>query len=197
MFTLKPLPYASDSLAPHISKKTMELHHDKHHKTYIDNLNALIKDTPMADMILEEIIRQSANDETRVSLFNNAGQTYNHYFFWDSLRPAGGSPMPESLLKLVERDFGGFDKMVEEYKATALGQFGSGWAWLVLDNGKLRVMKTSNGEPVFLREVTPLLALDVWEHSYYLDYENRRADYLEAVLKNLMNWDFAAKNANL
>lgn len=198
MFTLQPLPYAADALAPHISARTMNLHHGKHLQTYVDNLNKLIEGTEFEKMELEDIIRKTHNKEDLVSIFNNAGQVYNHNFFWQSLRPTQeANDVPAELSAQIERDFGSMEKMFEQFKAIALSQFGSGWAWLVTDGDRLKVMKTANGEPVFLRDVKPLLALDVWEHSYYLDYENRRAEYVDTVLNHLFNWDFAAHNAIL
>jgi Fe-Mn family superoxide dismutase len=198
MFSLKPLPYKIEALEPHISARTLEFHHGKHHQTYIDNLNKLIAETDLAERSLEEIIKASANQAEMAAIFNNAAQVHNHDIFWQSLRPAL-EPMaiPAALMSLIERDFSSLEKMLEEFKAVALSQFGSGWAWLVLAEGKLKIMKTANADTAFLHGVTPLLALDVWEHSYYLDYQNRRADFVAAVLANILNWQFAAKNAGL
>jgi len=196
MFTLKSLPYAAEALAPHISGRTMNLHHGKHHQAYIDNLNKLIEGTAYEKMELEDIIKETHGKEDLVSIFNNAGQVYNHFFFWESLRPAQETiNVPADLLTQIDRDFGSFEKMAEQFKAVALSQFGSGWTWLALEEDKLKIIKTPNGEPAFLKGAKPLLALDVWEHSYYLDYENRRAEYVDAVLNHLFNWDFAARNA--
>ncbi|PKM88518.1 superoxide dismutase [Fe] [Candidatus Falkowbacteria bacterium HGW-Falkowbacteria-2] len=196
MFTLKSLPYAAEALAPHISGRTMNLHHGKHHQAYIDNLNKLIEGTAYEKMELEDIIKETHGKEDLVSIFNNAGQVYNHFFFWESLRPAQETiNVPADLLTQIDRDFGSFEKMAEQFKAVALSQFGSGWTWLALEEDKLKIIKAPNGEPAFLKGAKPLLALDVWEHSYYLDYENRRAEYVDAVLNHLFNWDFAARNA--
>lgn len=198
MFTLKPLPFALEALAPYISERTLEFHYGKHHQTYVDNLNKLITDTDLADLSLSEIIRLTANQPERAGIFNNAAQIYNHDFFWASLR-AADQPMaiPAALLILIEKDFGSLEKLIDEFKAAALSQFGSGWVWLVLDKGNLKIMKTANAETASQHAVTPLLVLDVWEHAYYLDYQNRRGDFALAVLANLLNWEFAAKNAGL
>jgi len=198
MFSLKPLPYKIEALEPHISARTLEFHYGKHHQTYVDNLNKLVAETDLAELSLEKIIKASANQAEMAAIFNNAAQVYNHDFFWQSLHPAL-EPMaiPAALMSLIERDFSSLEKMLDEFKAASLSQFGSGWAWLVLAEGKLKIMKTANADTAFLHGVTPLLALDVWEHSYYLDYQNRRADFVSAVLLNLLNWRFAAKNAGL
>jgi Fe-Mn family superoxide dismutase len=198
MFTLQALPFALNALEPHMSARTLEFHYGKHHQTYIDNLNKLVVDTDLAALSLEEIISASAGQSDKIAIFNNAAQAYNHDFFWASLRPSNpGMPVPAALMNLIERDFQSLENLVTEFKAAALAQFGSGWAWLVLEDGKLKIMKTANADTAFLHGATPLLALDVWEHSYYLDYQNRRGDFASAVLSNLLNWDFAAKNAGL
>ena len=198
MFILKALPFANNDLEPHISSRTLEYHYGKHHQTYVDNLNKLILDTDLADLSLEEIIKLSANQSEKAGIFNNAAQVYNHDFFWSSLRPAMSSmPVPAALMSLIESSFGSLEKMLEDFKAAALGQFGSGWAWLVKDGDLLKIIKTANADSAFLHGVQPLLVLDVWEHAYYLDYQNRRADFTAAVLHNLLNWNFAAHNAGL
>ena len=195
MFTLKLLPYALEALAPHISARTLALHYGKHHQAYVDNLNKLIDGTDFEGMPLENIIRASAGKEEELAIYNNAGQVYDHDFFWSSLCPANErKEISSELLKLIERDFVSLDKLLEKFKEVALSQFGSGWVWLVLREGRLDIIKTGNGNPAFLLEVKPLLTLDVWEHSYYLDYENRRGEYIENVINNLFNWEFAALN---
>lgn len=198
MFTLKSLPYAENALAPHISEQTMRLHHGKHHQTYVDNLNKLTEGTPLADMSLLDVIKASAGQAEKAGIFNNAAQVYNHDFFWDCLRPAD-QPMavPTALLEKINQNFGSLEQMMSEFKTVALSQFGSGWAWLVLNGEALQIIKTANADTAFLHDVKPLFALDVWEHSYYLDYQNRRGDFIEAVLNNLVNWDFVANQAAL
>lgn len=199
MFTLKDLPYAADAMAPYISEQTMTLHHDKHHQAYVNNLNKFIEGTELADKPLKEIIEISAKNPEMAGIFNNGAQNLNHEIFWDSLHPASQEmAVPESLQKLIERDFGSMEKMLEEFKAAAMGQFGSGWAWLGMDSeGRLKTLKTSNADTAFLHGLKPLLALDVWEHSYYLDYQNRRGEFVDAVFANLLNWENAAKRAEL
>ena len=198
MFTLRTLPYALGALEPYMSAKTLEFHYGKHHQAYVDNLNKLIEGTEMEKMELKEIIKLTNKQEDKKAIFNNAAQVYNHNIFWDCLRPAAAKmEVPASLLELINRDFGSLENMLAEFKTAALAQFGSGWAWLVKEGDKLKIMKTANADTAFLYGVTPLLALDVWEHSYYLDYQNRRGDFVSAVFDNLLNWDFAAKNAGL
>ncbi|MCF7860500.1 superoxide dismutase [Patescibacteria group bacterium] len=198
MFTLRTLPYALEALEPHMSAKTLEFHYGKHHQAYVDNLNKLIDGTEMADMSLEDIIKLSNKQEDKKAIFNNAAQVYNHNIFWDCLRPANTNmEVPAALLTLINRDFGSLEKMLAEFKLAAMTHFGSGWAWLVKEGDKLKIIKTANADTAILYGVTPLLALDIWEHSYYLDYQNRRADFIDAVFTNLLNWDFAAKNAGL
>ncbi|MDD3285808.1 MAG: superoxide dismutase [Patescibacteria group bacterium] len=198
MFTLKSLPYAENALAPHISEQTMRLHHGKHHQAYVDNLNKLVEGTPLADMSLLDVIKASAGQAEKAGIFNNAAQVYNHDFFWDCLRPAD-QPMavPTALLEKINQDFGSLEQMMSEFKTVALSQFGSGWAWLVLNGKSLQIIKTANADTAFLHDVKPLFALDVWEHSYYLDYQNRRGDFIDAVLNNLVNWNFVANQAAL
>lgn len=198
MFTLQALPFAFNDLEPHVSARTLEFHYGKHHQTYVDNLNKLVSNTNLESLSLVEIIKASANEPERAGIFNNAAQVYNHDFFWASLRPAKQSmPIPESLMALIVRDFSSLEQLMEEFKVAALSQFGSGWAWLVLADDKLKIMKTANADTAFLHGVKPLLVLDVWEHAYYLDYQNRRSDFAVAVLANLLNWEFAAKNLGL
>ncbi len=198
MFKLSPLAYNFKDLEPYISAQTMELHYSKHHQAYADKLNELIAGTEMANLSLKEIIEKSYNKPELQAVFNNAGQHYNHEIFWSSLSSdASDRNIAEKLLAIINRDFDSLDNLLSVFKKEAGAQFGSGWVWLVLNNDKLEVRKTSNGEPVFIHNVIPLLALDVWEHSYYLDYQNKRLDFVEAVFNNLFNWTFAAKQAGL
>lgn len=193
-FELPPLPYAPDALAPYMSAQTLGFHHGKHHQTYITNLNGLIKETPLADRTLEDIVRATAGDNGKIGVFNNAAQVWNHTFFWHSMKPQGGGVPQGELAERIKTDFGGLDALKEEFKKIALAQFGSGWAWLVLENGKLKVVKTANAATPLTENAKPLLTCDVWEHAYYLDYQNRRGDMVSAFLDHLVNWDFAAKN---
>jgi Fe-Mn family superoxide dismutase len=193
-FELPPLPYAENALDPHISAKTLQFHHGKHHNAYVTNLNNLIKDTPMASQPLEDIIRGVAGDAAKAGLFNNAAQTWNHTFFWNSMKPQGGGKPTGEIAKRIDKDFGDYAKFAAEFKQAAATQFGSGWAWLVLDGGKLKVMKTANADLPLAHKQTALLTIDVWEHAYYLDYQNRRPDFIQAYLDHLVNWDFANKN---
>lgn len=198
MFNLSPLSYNFNSLEPHISSKTMELHYSKHHQAYVDKLNKLIEGTELEDKNLMEIINESFGKNDKKDVFNNAGQHYNHEIFWQSLRPTSSDyKIPAELENLIIRDFSSLNNLLEEFKKAASEQFGSGWIWLALSDSGLKVLKTSNAEPVFLQKVTPLLAIDIWEHSYYLDYQNKRLDFVEAVFHNLLNWEFASKQANL
>jgi len=191
--TQPPLPYKEDALEPYISKRTLEFHYGKHHKAYVDNTNQLAGAAGLGSLSLEEIIMKTAGSADRVSLFNNAAQTWNHNFYWKSMLPGASKPN-ERLTKMIDASFGSHDNFNKEFQNAAVTQFGSGWAWLVLDQGKLKVTKTSNAENPLDHGQTPLLTLDVWEHAYYLDYQNRRADYVKAVLDNLLNWEFAAAN---
>ena len=191
-FTLPDLPYAADALEPHMSANTFSFHHAKHHNGYISKLNAAIEGTPMADKSLEEIIMESAKDKG--GLFNNAAQTWNHTFFWNSMTPNGGGKPSGKIAEMIDASFGSFDKFAEEFKNAAATQFGSGWAWLVESNGKLEVMKTANADLPMAHGKKALLTIDVWEHAYYLDYQNRRPDFVSAFLEHLVNWEFAEKN---
>lgn len=187
-FELQPLPYAPEALEPYISARTMEFHYGRHHQTYVDNLNALIKGTPFESMDLEEIIRASAGKPETAAIFNNAAQVYNHSFFWQSMRPNGGGEPKAELKARLEKDFGSVEKFKEEFKAAAVSQFGSGWAWLVEDAGRLKIVKTANADTPIAHGIKPLLTIDVWEHAYYLDYQNRRAAFVDAWLQHLINW---------
>jgi Fe-Mn family superoxide dismutase len=193
-FQLPDLPYPYEALEPYMSSRTLHLHHDKHHQTYITNLNNLIEDTDLKNASLEEIVQASAKDPAKTAIFNNAGQAWNHAFYWRSLRPAGGPPPSAALLGRLEADFGSFAQFKQALAAVAVGHFGSGWAWLVLDGGKLKVTATPNADNPLTRGRTPLLAIDVWEHAYYLDYQNRRPDHVRAVIDRLLNWAFAEAN---
>lgn len=191
---LPQLPYAYDALEPHISRATLELHHGKHHRAYVEKTRTLAEQLRLADQPLERIIAQTARREAWRALFQNAAQAWNHAFFWRCLRPAsGGAPQGEIAARL-DSDLGGYDAFAEQFAAAATGQFGSGWAWLVLDGGLLKITQTANADTPLAHGQTPLLCIDVWEHAYYLDYQNRRPDYVRAVIANLLNWDFANRN---
>ncbi|GEO82746.1 superoxide dismutase [Pararhodospirillum oryzae] len=192
-FVLPALPFAQDALEPHMSAQTLGFHHGKHHNAYVTNLNGLIVDTPLAGLSLEEIIRQTSGDPTRMGVFNNAAQVWNHTFFWNGLSPAGGEPTG-ALLEALNGTFGSVAGFKEQFKQAATTQFGSGWAWLVLDEGKLKITKTGNAELPLTSGQTPLFTCDVWEHAYYLDYQNRRPDFVQTVLDHLVNWNFIASN---
>jgi len=194
MFTLPPLPYAENALEPVISANTMSFHYGKHHKTYVDNLNNLVKGTDYENASLEKIINETAGKADKAGLFNNAAQTWNHTFYWHSMKGNGGGKPSGKLAEMIDAAFGGYDNFKKEFSATTVSQFGSGWGWLVLDGGALKIVKTANAEVPFTKGQKPLLTLDVWEHAYYLDYQNRRAAYLDAVIDKLVNWDFVAQN---
>jgi len=191
---LPPLPYANNALSPVISANTISFHYGKHHKAYVDNLNNLIVGTEFADLPLEKIITETVGKAEKIAIFNNAAQTWNHTFYWSSLKPKGGGEPPSVLKKKIEASFGTVDACKKELATAATTQFGSGWAWLVLDGDKLKVVKTSNAEVPLTKGMKPLLNIDVWEHAYYLDYQNRRVDYLNLVIDKLINWGFAADN---
>lgn len=191
---LPPLPYADNALDPVISANTIGFHYGKHHKGYVDNLNKLVAGTEFADLSLENIITATAGKADKTAIFNNAAQTWNHTFYWRSLRPKGGGEPPAALKQKIEASFGTLDACKKELATAAMAQFGSGWGWLVLKNGKLEVMKTSNADTPIAHGLKPLLTVDVWEHAYYLDYQNRRSDYLDSFIKNLIDWDFANSN---
>jgi superoxide dismutase, Fe-Mn family len=194
---LFPLPYGENALEPVITAKTLSFHYGKHHKGYIDNLNKLIAGTEFADMSLEKIITSTAGKPEKTAIFNNAAQTWNHTFYWKSLKPQGGGEPPDALKQVIEVYFGSVDACKKELASAAVSQFGSGWAWLVMDSGVLKVVKTANANIPMTMGFTPLLTIDVWEHAYYLDYQNRRADYVNAVLDKLINWEFALQNTSL
>ena len=189
MSTLPASPYEMNALEPHISQNTVEFHYLKHHKTYVDNLNKLISGTEFESMPLEEIIRETAGKSQYTPIFNNAAQAWNHAFFWKSMTKNGGGEPSEQLLKDIVADFGSFDNFKTEFKNAAVSQFGSGWAWLVRNHeGKLSVLKTANADNPLVYGLHPLITVDVWEHAYYLDYQNRRADFVDAFLNHLVNW---------
>ncbi len=190
---LPPLPFAQNALEPVISARTLEFHYGKHHQAYVTNLNKMIAGTPLADLPLEKIIADTANDPQKAAIFNNAAQVWNHTFYWKSLKP-GSASMPEELKAAIEKDFGSVENMKKELSQAAVSQFGSGWAWLVKDGNVLKAVKTSNAQNPLIAGQTPLLTIDVWEHAYYLDYQNRRPDYVMAVIDKLLNWEFALEN---
>jgi superoxide dismutase, Fe-Mn family len=193
-FELPSLPYAKEALEPHISAQTLEFHYGKHHAGYVTNLNNLTKDTEFSEKSLEEVVKASFADPSKAGIFNNAAQVWNHTFYWNSMKQNGGGLPTGALAAKIDADFGSLDKFKEAFKATGVGQFGSGWAWLVLDKGTLKITKTLNAENPLVQGQTPLLTMDVWEHAYYLDYQNRRPDYAQTYLDSLVNWDFAAQN---
>ncbi len=187
---LPDLPYPQNALAPHISEKTLEFHHGKHHKAYVDNANKLLAGTDLENQDLETIIKKSAGDPAKVGIFNNAAQVWNHSFYWKCMKPNGGGAPTGAIASKISADFGSFEKFVEEFKNAGVTQFGSGWAWLVLNGTKLQVTKTPNAANPLTDGLKPLLVVDVWEHAYYLDYQNRRPDYLTTFVDKLINWDF-------
>jgi superoxide dismutase, Fe-Mn family len=193
-FEQPALPYETTALEPHMTAKTFEFHYGKHHAAYVTNLNNLTKDSPMATMSLEEIIKATFGDASKAGIFNNAAQVWNHTFFWNSMKPSGGGTPTGDLAAKIDASFGSLDKFKEEFKAAATTQFGSGWAWLIKDGDGLKITKTGNAENPIAHGQTPLLTLDVWEHAYYIDFQNRRPDFITAYLENLVNWDFAAAN---
>jgi Fe-Mn family superoxide dismutase len=177
-----------------MSANTFDFHHGRHHQAYVTNLNNLIKDTPQESQSLEDLIKSSYKDPAKTGLFNNAAQVWNHTFFWNSMKPQGGGAPSGNIAAAITRDCGGLDKLKEQFKAAAVGQFGSGWAWLVADKGQLKIVATANAVTPLAEGQTALLTCDVWEHAYYLDYQNRRPDFVQAFLDHLVNWDFAAQN---
>ncbi|MFP4474707.1 MAG: superoxide dismutase [Desulfatibacillaceae bacterium] len=192
-FTLPELPFARDALEPHISSRTLEFHYGKHHRGYIDKTNKAVKGTAYANDSLVSIIQKTAGKAEARNIFNNAAQAWNHTFYWNGMKPGGGGQPGGALMEQIKQDFGSFDNFKKEMAAAA-GVFGSGWGWLVADKGRLATMSTSNADNPIAHGRTPILVVDVWEHAYYLDYQNRRGAYVEAWLDNLVNWDFAAEN---
>jgi superoxide dismutase, Fe-Mn family len=191
---LPALPYAENALEPVISARTIGFHYGKHHKGYVDNLNKLIAGSDYSDLSLEEIIKGTAGRPERTAIFNNAAQAWNHTFYWNSLAPNGGGEPPAALKQMIEASFGSVDACKKELAAAAVAQFGSGWVWLVFEDDQLKVVKTANADNPLPTAMRPLLTIDVWEHAYYLDYQNVRADYTKAVLDKLINWEFALQN---
>jgi Fe-Mn family superoxide dismutase len=190
---LPPLPYGDADLAPHISANTISFHYGKHHKAYVEKTKAMVEGTELADAGLEDIVKATHGKDDKKGLFNNAAQAWNHAFYWKSLTPKGGSPSGK-LLDRINSDFGELAKLKDALSKAAVTQFGSGWAWLVLDGGKLKVEQTANANTPLATGGTPLLTIDVWEHAYYLDHQNKRPEYVTAVIDNLINWEFAAEN---
>lgn len=188
-FTLKPLPYAKNALAPHMSEETFSFHYDKHHQAYLTNLKGLIEGTPDAEKSLEDIVKTSTG-----KVFNNAAQVWNHDFFWASMKPQGGGEPTGALAAAITRDFGSYAAFKKQFADAAVAQFGSGWAWLVRDGASLKIVTTSNADTPLTKGLVPLLTCDVWEHAYYVDYRNLRAKFVDVFLTSLVNWDFAAQN---
>jgi Fe-Mn family superoxide dismutase len=195
MFTLPPLPYPENALAPVISANTLGFHYGKHHKAYVDNLNKLVAGTEYEGATLEKIITGTAGKADKAGIFNNGAQVWNHTFYWNSLKPKGGGKPAGRVAQMIDSDLGGYEQFKKDFAQAGVTQFGSGWAWLALEGGKLKVVKTGNADNPLTKGQTPILTLDVWEHAYYLDYQNRRPDHLNACIDQLLNWDFA--NANL
>jgi superoxide dismutase, Fe-Mn family len=194
-FQLKPLPYKDDALSPVISANTIGFHYGKHHATYVQNVNTMLANDDLKSQPLTEIIKSTATNPTKAGLFNNAAQVWNHDFYWDSMKPNGGGKPSGRMAEQIDKSFGDYDKFKAAFSGAAVGQFGSGWAWLCAEGDKLTIRRTGNADtPVYVAGVKPLLTIDVWEHAYYLDYQNRRADYVNAVIDKLLNWEFADKN---
>jgi Fe-Mn family superoxide dismutase len=193
-FSLPPLPWVEDALQPYTSANTIGFHYGKHHRTYVDNLNKLIAGTDLENQSLEPIILAARADPTKVGLFNNAAQVWNHTFFWNCMKPGGGGAPHGEIARLIEVELGGYGKFVELFKTAATGRFGSGWGWLVIAEGALQITSTTNAENPLVAGQHALLTVDVWEHSYYLDYLNRRPDFVQAFLDHLVNWDFVNQN---
>ncbi len=191
---LPALPYDLDALEPHISRSTLEFHHGKHHAAYVANLNKAIEGSELEGKSLEEVITAVAGDANKAGIFNNAAQVWNHSFYWQCMKPGGGGAPSGALADKINADFGSFEKFVEAFKTAGATQFGSGWAWLILENGQLKVTKTPNADLPLAHGQKALLTMDVWEHAYYLDYQNRRPDYISTFLDKLVNWDFVAAN---
>jgi len=191
-FELPSLPYANDALAPYMSAETLDFHHGKHHQTYVNNLNNLLKDHELQSSSLEDIVVKASTDASMAGIFNNAGQHWNHILFWQCMKPNGGGSIPSELEGRLNSDFGSVEQFKEAFIQAGTTQFGSGWAWLAIDNGKLVVTKSPNASNPLVDGMKPILGCDVWEHSYYIDYRNKRPDYLKAFLDSLVNWEFVA-----
>lgn len=194
---LPALPYPIDALEPVISGRTLSFHHDKHHRAYVETLNKLIVGTELANLRLDQIVSSTAGRPDRVSIFNNAAQAWNHAFYWSCLKPGGGGAPASALKQKMEAAFGSVDACKKQLLNSAVTQFGSGWAWLVLEGDELKVMQTGNANDPLAQGLTPLLTIDVWEHAYYLDYQNKRADHVQAVIEKLANWEFASQNLEI
>jgi Fe-Mn family superoxide dismutase len=194
-FTLPELPYGKGDFAPHFSSETFDYHYAKHHQTYVTNLNNLLQNNnDLQKNSLEALIISTCNNSSEVAIFNNAAQIWNHSFFWHSITPNGGGKPTGKLLQQITKDFGSYENFVSEFKQSAISQFGSGWAWLVINDGSLQIIKTSNAETPITKSIKPLIACDVWEHAYYIDYRNKRADYVAVFIDHLVNWQFAEEN---
>lgn len=194
MLQLPELPYPKNALEPHLSSRTLEFHHDKHHAAYVNKGNELLQGSGLENESIESIIKKTYGDSSKSALFNNVAQVWNHTFFWNCMKAGGGGKPSGPVAERINASFGSFDKFAEEFKAAGVGQFGSGWAWLVESGGKLEIMKTPNAENPLHHNKKPLLTADVWEHAYYLDYQNRRPDFLATFIDKLINWEFVAKN---
>ncbi len=193
-YELPPLPYADTALEPYISKQTLDFHHDKHHAAYVNRFNAAVNGTTLDHQPLEQVIRAIANDPAKTGIFNNAAQAWNHTFYWNSMKPGGGGKPTGELANKIAADFGSYEQFAKAFKTAGATQFGSGWVWLVLDGNTLTVTKTANAENPLTTQQVPLLTMDVWEHAYYLDYQNKRPDYIDTFLNHLVNWRFVTQN---
>lgn len=191
-YQLPELPYPQDALAPYITGELMGYHYGKHHAAYVTNYNNLVKDTEYDSMPLEEVIKKTYGDSSKVAIFNNGAQAWNHTFYWNCMKPGGGGEPTGPLAEKIKADFGSFEAFKQAFKQAGVSQFGSGWAWLVLDNGTLKVTKTANADNPLCFNQVPLLTMDVWEHAYYLVYQNRRPDYAQDFIDHLINWDFVS-----
>ncbi len=194
MIDLPALPYAKNALDPHMSERTFDFHYEKHHAAYVNNVNNMIRDTALEGKSIEDIVADVAGDDHRAGLFNNAAQVWNHTFFWNSLSPSGGGAPSSEIGKRIDADFGSYESFREAFSQAAITQFGSGWAWLIDDGGKLDVVKTANADTPLAHGKKALLTIDVWEHAYYLDYQNKRPVFIDAYLDHLANWEFAEQN---
>jgi len=197
IFQLPKLPYPENALEPQISAKTISFHYGKHHQAYVTNANKFVPGTEYEKMTIEQIIVKSANKADAAPIFNNVAQVWNHTFFWNSMKPRGGGTPSSEVEKRITKAFGTIEKFKEEFTTAATGQFGSGWAWLVEEKGTLKIIKTSNADNPLTRGMKPIVTCDVWEHAYYLDYQNRRPDFVKAFLTNLINWEFVATNLGI
>ncbi len=193
-FELPVLPYADDALEPYYTARTISFHYGKHHKAYVDNLNKMTSGSELEGKTLEQVIQATAADPAKAGVFNNSAQVWNHTFFWHSMKPAGGGKPAGEVLTKIEAAFGTFDAFIEQFKTAAVGRFGSGWCWLVLENGTLKIVSTPNADTPLVHGQKPLFTVDVWEHAYYLDYQNKRADFVQAFFDHLINWDFVKEN---